>query len=136
MLRKKLTDLLTTASRQLAIVADSLRRRRASVDEIDRLDAQVKTCLARDLGIPADDIRAMATKDRSAADLLLRRMATLGLDPARTDPMTMRDLQRCCSLCRDKQLCVHELDDKPREPTWPKYCPNEPTLTALSSRDP
>jgi hypothetical protein len=62
-------------------------------------------------------------------------MATLGLDPTKLDGAVMRDLQRGCSLCRDKQLCVHELEDKPREPTWPKYCPNEHTLAALSRRD-
>jgi hypothetical protein len=43
----------------------------------------------------------------------------------------MRDLQRCCSMCRDKTLCVHELEDKPRQAMWPKYCPNEYTLACL-----
>jgi hypothetical protein len=27
------------------------------------------------------------------------------------DPALMRDLQRCCSMCDSKQLCVHELED-------------------------
>jgi hypothetical protein len=44
----------------------------------------------------------------------------------------MRDLQRCCSKCKDKGRCVHELEDHPREPLWPKYCPNEQTLAALT----
>jgi hypothetical protein len=58
-------------------------------------------------------------------------MATLGLDPTILDDRVMHDLQRCCSLCRDKARCVHELEDKPTEATWPQYCPNEHTLATL-----
>lgn len=128
----KLTNLLATAWRQLTVAASSLRERRASVDEIEHLDPQELKCLAQDLGIPADEIRILAAKDKNAADLLTRRMGTLGLDPARVDSTVMRDLQRCCSKCSDKGRCVHELEDHPREPLWPKYCPNEQTLAALT----
>jgi len=44
----------------------------------------------------------------------------------------LRDLQRCCSNCDLKQLCAHELEDKPKGAVWPKYCPNEQTLVALA----
>jgi Family of unknown function (DUF6455) len=55
----------------------------------------------------------------------------LRLEPNRVDPLVMRHLQRCCSNCDSKQLCVHELEDKPKGATWPKYCPNEQTIKAL-----
>lgn len=132
MVHNKLTDLLATGWRQLAVATNSLRQRTASVNEIERLDPQELKRLARDLGTSVGEIRVLATKDKNSADLLVRRMATLGLTPARVDPMIMRDLERCCSKCSDKGLCVHELEDQPREPLWPKYCPNEQTLAALT----
>jgi hypothetical protein len=132
MLHNQLTNLLATAWRQLTAAADSLRQRSASVDEIEHLDRQEMKCIAQDLGIAADDLRVLAAKDKHAADLLARRMETLGLDPACVDSAVMRDLQRCCSKCKDKGRCVHELEDHPREPLWPRYCPNEQTLAALT----
>lgn len=128
----QLAGLLATVQRQLTAAATAFWQRRASVDEIGRLGPQEMRCLARDLGISADDIRLLAAKDRNAADLLYRRMKTIGLDPAHIDPAVMRDLQRGCSKCIAKGLCVHELEDQPREPTWPQYCPNEQTLAALA----
>ncbi len=132
MMYSKLTSLIATLWRQLTVATDGLRQRRVSVNEVDRLDLQEMNCLVKDLGIPADEIRILAAKDKNAADLLIRRMETLGLDPARVDSAVMHDLQRCCSTCGDKGRCVHELEDHPREPLWPKYCPNEQTLAALT----
>jgi len=131
MLHDKLTNLLATVSHQLAVAIDRLRQRRVSANEVEQLDPQEMKCLAQDLGIPAGELRILAAKDKDAADLLARRMETLGLDPARVDSAVMRDLQRCCSKCKDKGRCVHELEDHPREPLWPNYCPNEQTLAAL-----
>ena len=128
----RLAGLFVTIQRQLTATAKAFWQRRASVDEIDRLGPQEMRCLVRDLGVSADEIRLLAAKDRNAADLLYRRMETFGLDPAHVDSAVMRDLQRGCSKCIDKGLCVHELEDRPREPTWPSYCPNEQTLAALT----
>ena len=132
MAHEKLTSLLTTAWRQLKTATSNLRQRSTSIHEIEHLDPQETRCLVQDLGIPAAELRILAGKDKNAADLLARRMETLGLDPARVDSAVMRDLQRCCSKCKDKGRCVHELEDHPREPLWPKYCPNEQTLAALT----
>jgi uncharacterized protein YjiS (DUF1127 family) len=134
--KNKLIDLFTRATHQLAAATKAFWQRRASVSEIDRLDGQEMTCLVRDLGISAEEIRVLAATDKSAADLLIRRMQTLGLDPTRVDHAVMRDLQRCCSKCTEKGLCIHELEDQPREPTWPQYCPNEQTLAALTTQAP
>ena len=119
---------------RVAEAARAIWRRNISANEVARLGTQETTCLARDLGISTSDLRVLAGQDKNAADLLVRRMMILGLDPAKLDLAVMRDLQRCCSMCRDKQLCIHELEDKPREvSSWPKYCPNENTLAALTA---
>ena len=70
--------------------------------------------VAQDLEISAADLRTLASRDKMTADLLTRRLETLRLDPTSVDPALMRDLQRCCSNCNSKQLCAHELEDKPK----------------------
>src|SRR5262249_7614935 len=84
-----------------------------------------------DLGISAADLHALATRDKTAADLLYHRLESLRLNPASVDPAVMRDLQRCCSTCDSKQLCAHELEDKPKGARWPTYCPKEDKIAAI-----
>src|SRR5215467_8694708 len=131
-MQKQPANQLVGLLRGLVQAARRLSRRRTSVSEIACLEPQELASIARDLGTSPDELRVLAGQDKSAADLLLRRMETLRLDPTQVDSAVMRDLQRCCSMCKDKVLCVHELEDRPRVATWPKYCPNEPTLTALT----
>src|SRR5215813_760857 len=128
----KLENLFGPRWHQLIDMAAAWRRRRASVKEIEKMDTQEVRCIARDLGISPVEIRTLTAKGENAADLLVRRMKTIGLEPGQVDVAVMRDLQRCCSICTQKGLCIHELEDKPRGVTWPKYCPNEQTLTALT----
>jgi len=131
-MQKELTSPLVELLRQLIEAARRFSRRRTSANEVARLEPQELACIARDLGVSADELRALAAQDKSAADLLLRRIETLRLDPTQINSAVMRDLQRCCSKCTNKVLCVHELEDKPRDAMWPKYCPNEQTLAALT----
>jgi hypothetical protein len=107
-------------------------RKIAAVNELAGCDALEVARVAQDLGVSAADLRALASRDKTAADLLTRRLETLRLDPTSVDPALMRDLQRCCSNCDSKQLCAHELEDKPRAASWPKYCPNEETIASLT----
>ena len=106
----------------------------AAVNELAGCDASELARVAQDLGISAADLRVLASRDKTAADLLKRRLETLRLDPTSVDPALMRDLQRCCSNCESKQLCAHELEDKPTGASWPKYCPNEDTIAALTTK--
>ena len=108
--------------------------RRAASNELANCDAVELARVAQDLGISAADLRVLASRDKTAADLLNRRLETLRLDPTNVDPVLMRDLQRCCSNCDSKQLCAHELEDKPKGASWPKYCPNEATIAALTTK--
>jgi hypothetical protein len=75
-------------------------------------------------------------RGKNSAELLQRRLQALGIAPSRIEPAVMRDLQRCCSQCHDKALCAHELEDRPKEATWPSYCPNEQTIRALQTEPP
>ena len=109
-------------------------RKIAAVNELAGCDALEVARVAQDLGISAADLRTLANRDKTAADLLKRRLETLRLDPTSVDPALMRDLQRCCSNCNSKQLCAHELEDKPKVASWPKYCPNEETIAALTTK--
>ena len=108
--------------------------KRAAVNELANCGALEVVRIAQDLGISAADLRFIASRDKRAADLLNRRLQTLRLDPTSVDPAVMRDLQRCCSNCDSKLLCAHELEDKPKVASWPKYCPNEQTIAALTTK--
>ncbi len=89
--------------------------------------------VAAELGTSATELRSLVGRGANAAYLLTRRMRSVDLDPGKVEPAVMRDLQRCCANCRSKALCAHELEDRPKEASWPKYCPNELTLNALNA---
>jgi hypothetical protein len=52
----------------------------------------------------------------------------------RADPLIMRDLERVCTLCGSKRRCERDLAAHPDDEVWRTYCPNAPTLEALSAR--
>jgi hypothetical protein len=122
--------------RLIARVVKSIWGKKAAIDELFGCDASEMTRVAQDLGISTADLRALANRDKTAADLLYRRLESLRLDPASVDPAVMRDLQRCCSTCDSKQLCAHELEDAPKGAKWPTYCPNEDTIAAIATDSP
>jgi hypothetical protein len=118
--------------RQLAEVGKAFWARRAAINQLAAHDPLEVERIAQDLRISVADLHMLARKDKTAADLLYRRLETLRLDPTSVDPTIMRDLQRSCSNCNSKQLCAHELEDKPKDAGWPNYCPNEDTIAALA----
>ena len=120
-------------TQRLIEASKSWVRRRTSINEVATLDSDELSCIAHELGISAAELRVLVNHDKNAADLLYRRMEQLRLDRNHVDIAVLRDLQRCCSNCDLKQLCAHELEDKPKGAVWPKYCPNERTLVALTS---
>jgi len=119
---------------QFAGAAKSIWARRRAMNGLGDCDALEVRRVAQELGISVAELRSLASRDKTAANLLYRRLETLRLDPASIDLAVMRDLQRCCSNCNSKQLCVHELEDKPKTASWPKYCPNEDTIAALTTK--
>jgi hypothetical protein len=125
-------NLLAKLLRLLTQAGKAAWAKRARVNELIDCDPSEMARVARDLGVSATELCLLVSRDKTAADLLYRRMETLRLDPTSIDPALMRDLQRCCSICDSKQLCAHELEDKPKGANWPKYCPNEYTIAALT----
>jgi len=92
--------------------------------------------MARDLGMPASELRAIANHGPDSADLLLRRMAELNLDRnevAATAPGTFQDLQRLCTLCESHRQCARDLGRDPTDKAWEDYCPNVAMLKLLDS---
>ncbi len=97
-------------------------------DEVERM--------AKDMGVSAAELRRLASQGREAADLLPRRMAALDLDRnevARTEPRTLQDLQRVCTLCESRRRCARDLARDSADPAWQDYCPNAATLMALNA---
>lgn len=109
---------------------------RSAVAELDRFDAGEVAHLAHDVGVTSSDLRTLAGRWPDSADLLHRRMATVGLDEdqiARAEPQALRDLQRVCSECPDTARCRRDFDRNAGDETWRAYCPNVPTLDALET---
>src|SRR5262245_1599223 len=99
---------------ELAEAAKASWRRRLSANDVARLDQPERACIARDLGLSMNVVGILAAQGENAADLLVGLMETVGLNPDNVDAAVMRDLQRCCLLCDEKVLCVHEVEDRPK----------------------
>jgi hypothetical protein len=109
------------------------RNRRAVAAELQALgDAELER-VVRDAGLTFGDLLRLARKSGDSAALLYRRLEQAGIDMKSIEPMVMRDLQRCCSMCEAKTQCTHELEDKPKAAAWPAYCPNRVTIEALGA---
>jgi hypothetical protein len=80
-------------------------------------DAEIER-MARDIRMSASEFRAAASRGPKSADLLMRRMAALDLDPnevGRIEPAAFRDLQRVCTLCNSRRRCA-----RGGSGAWPK----------------
>jgi len=114
-----------------------LRNRKLISQCRQRLDACDKheiARIARDVGLSSNELREMAEHGPDAAKLMLERMAVLHLDAAalaKSEPSTMRDMQRLCSICASKKRCQLDLILIPNDPAWRHYCPNVGTLDAV-----
>jgi len=92
--------------------------------------------IARDVGVSAAELRALAKLGPGSADLLLRRMIALKLDQNKvfqTEPGTFHDLQRICSMCESHKRCEQDIAQSSTGTAWEDYCPNAATLKALNA---
>jgi len=130
---------LAQGRRKQSVLGSMLARCRAWLQHDSELDfgccaeAEIER-MARDVGMSASELRAVARKGPKAAELLLRRMADLDLDPkevARVEAAALQDLQRVCSVCKSHRRCAWDFARGASPPTWDRYCPNTGTLAAL-----
>ena len=95
--------------------------------------------IARDIGVPAAEIRQLAAHGEASAGFMLERMAALKLDRNKiehTDPETFRDMQRVCTLCDSRPQCSFDLALGVNNENWQDYCPNVATLKLLQKMAP
>jgi hypothetical protein len=107
---------------------------RAAAAELQALGPQDLRSAVHDFGASVGERRALAGKWPDSANLLIRRMGALHIDPDATQaalPDVTRDLQKTCSLCASKVECEHDLDRHAINPRWRRYCPNSATLMTL-----
>ncbi len=103
-------------------------------DELARCGADEVARAAHDLGVSPRELVQLASKGPGAADLLLKMLSALGVDPKALsfdDPATMRDLQRLCISCSHKGECSHQLAAGTAGQNYHDFCPNAFTLDAL-----
>jgi hypothetical protein len=101
---------------------------------LGRCDSDQVMEIANDLGVTPAELRALSAKGPGSADLLLKMLVALGVDPkalSDKEPLVMRDLQRLCTTCADKGRCSHELADGTAAAHFHEFCPNAFTLDAL-----
>jgi hypothetical protein len=124
-------------NRVLDAVADWVRKYRRATglrDEMARCGPDEVARAAHDLGVSPRELVQLASKGPGAADLLLKLLSALGIDPKALsfdDPATMRDLQRLCITCRNKGECAHQLAAGTAAQNYHDFCPNAFTLDAL-----
>jgi uncharacterized protein YjiS (DUF1127 family) len=114
----------------------SWTERRAAISELRCYAEEEVERTAKDLGVSPAEIHKLVRRGPEGANLLLRRMAALGLDRtevARTEPDVFHDLQRVCTLCDHRRRCVRDLGRDASDASWQDYCPNAGTLMALNA---
>ena len=107
---------------------------RSSLSDLSHTGTAETARVAHDLGLSASELANLADRGPDAADLLPQRLSALHLDAkelGRTEPATLRDMQRLCTMCESKGRCAADLADPPADPAWRQYCPNAATLDAL-----
>lgn len=103
-------------------------------EEMARCGSDEVARAAQDLGVSSRELVSLAKKGPNAADLLLKLLSALGVDPkalSLEDPATMRDLQRLCISCSAKGECTHQLAAGTAAQNYHDFCPNSYTLDFL-----
>jgi len=115
----------------LARVRDWWRRQ----EELRALDDKEIGRVAADLRMSTSTLKDLVARGPDAAHLLYERMSALGISEAdvrRASEGVMGDLQRTCTVCREKGVCEWDLKERPDDPVWKTYCHNAVTLESLT----
>lgn len=125
--------------RKIAGIWSTWRRKREAADELLGLDPLELERIACDLRLTDKELKRLAAGGPATAEQLHRRLAALGIAETAIDHVVMQDMQRCCSECAHKRECDEDLAQSEhtrvsQTAKWPRYCPNETTITALMGR--
>lgn len=126
-----------TVSLVMDAIADWVNKYRALAGvrhELGQCSPEDVRQIAKDLGVSVGELSTMSAKNPHAADLLVKMLTALSVDPealAKSDLATMRDLQRLCTSCGQKGRCAHELAEGTAPEHFHSFCPNAFTLDAL-----
>lgn len=110
---------------------EKYRSMQNAYDELGHLSQEEALSIAKDLGVPVSELRALATKTPGSESNLSTMLRKLSLNPAKDDPVILRDLQRTCIHCGQKSRCRHEIADGTATEHFREFCPNSYTLDAL-----
>jgi Family of unknown function (DUF6455) len=109
-------------------------KHRRELNEVRRMNRTDFDLIAHDLRISPDELNRLVEAGAHSADEMPKILKALGIDVAdlaRAEPLMVRDMQRVCSLCRDKEHCHDELAGGTAAQHYKDYCPNAPTIDAL-----
>ena len=135
---------MSTASRPYPIVQDLIEsfagwlKHRRELNEMRQLDRTDFDRIANDLRIAPDDLEELVRHGRHAADELPKMLEQLGISEERlgqVQPLLLRDMERVCSLCKEKAQCHRDLADGTAAENYHGYCGNAATLESLDRKD-
>ena len=107
------------------------RSTHGSYDDLGQCGPEDMVKIARDLGLPASDLRALTAKVPDGANAVSTMRRALSMDPAVLavgDPATMRDLQRTCILCERKGRCRDEFAKDTAAWHFREFCPDRKSV--------
>lgn len=110
------------------------RDRWARMAELHALPPEELQRVASDFGVSTSELLEASGRSDRTQGLLEKRLAALNLDPEeiwKLSPMLLRDLQRTCSSCSERQRCTDDMELSALAPGWESYCPNSGTLRTL-----
>lgn len=112
--------------------ARNLSLRFGQSNELQKLDPEEISKIARDFGISVSDLLTLAKSNAGVQDLLTQRLAEMGLCEdilKNKHPREFGDLNRVCASCASTKRCTN--DFLQHKPGHSEYCPNTDTLEAL-----
>jgi len=110
-------------------------RNRRSMAELAACPPSELHRMAQDVGLSHTDLRSLSCSHPGPSELMPRRLQQLGLDPADVKfarTATYRDLERVCATCRAWRRCARDLANDDARAGMRGYCPNAPTIDALT----